>query len=232
MISNKVFINECSGKVEQLMSWNEGEQFLSLGIGHFIWYPSGVKGPFKESFPQFLEFLKTQGAVPPDWLSLSPPPPCPWNSREEFKAARETPRVRELQGLLIETKILQAKFILHRLQEALPAILEFAPEEKREEIRKKFWRVAGVPGGWYALADYVNFKGEGVKPEERYDGYGWGLLQVLEEMDVSVPDDMVLKEFSKAADFALTRRVGHSPPERWEQRWLFGWKRRVATYSE
>jgi hypothetical protein len=231
-ISNKIYINECSGKAEQLMSWNEGEQFLSLGIGHFIWYPSGVTGPFQESFPQFLDFLKTQGEDLPDWLSSFPPPSCPWNSREEFQAARETPRTRELQDLLVGTRILQAKFILQRLQQALPAMLEFASEEKREKIREKFWRVAGVPGGWYALADYVNFKGEGVKPEERYDGYGWGLLQALDEMNTAVADDLVLKEFSKAADFVLTRRVEHSPPERWEQRWLFGWKRRVATYSQ
>ena len=29
------------------------------------------------------------------------------------------------------------------------------------------------------MIDYVNFKGDGLKPTERYKGEGWGLLQVL-----------------------------------------------------
>jgi hypothetical protein len=29
---------------------NAGEEFASLGIAHFIWYPEGKRGPF-EAFP-------------------------------------------------------------------------------------------------------------------------------------------------------------------------------------
>ena len=49
-IGKKIWQNECNGTVAGLTSWNEGENFASLGIGHFIWYPKGQRGPFDESF--------------------------------------------------------------------------------------------------------------------------------------------------------------------------------------
>src|SRR3989338_6301929 len=60
-IGEKIFENECAKKEECLLEWNEGEEFLSLGIGHFIWYPQGQTSPFEESFPKFLEYLKSTG---------------------------------------------------------------------------------------------------------------------------------------------------------------------------
>jgi len=74
----------------------------------------------------------------------------------------------------------------------------------------------------------VNFKGEGVSPAERYNGQGWGLLQVLETMPTS---GKALPEFSKAADIVLTRRVKNSPPARNEAKWLPGWRNRLSTYT-
>ncbi|MGZ5512150.1 MAG: hypothetical protein ACXWG7_02070, partial [Chthoniobacterales bacterium] len=50
-IGRKVWQNECGGTIAGLTSWNAGENFASLGIGHFIWYPKDVRGPFEESFP-------------------------------------------------------------------------------------------------------------------------------------------------------------------------------------
>ncbi len=35
-IGKRIWINECGGTVEGLTSWNKGEYFASLGIGHFI----------------------------------------------------------------------------------------------------------------------------------------------------------------------------------------------------
>src|SRR6266404_3179051 len=55
-IGKKIWRNECGGSVAGLTSWNSGENFASLGIGHFIWYPKGVRGPFDESFPKLVEF--------------------------------------------------------------------------------------------------------------------------------------------------------------------------------
>ena len=77
------------------------------------------------------------------------------------------------------------------------------------------------------MTDYVNFKGEGVSTSERYDGEGWGLLQVLQGMR---PGPTPLDEFSFSADQVLTRRVSHAPPARHEERWLPIWRKRVATY--
>src|SRR5207302_9486803 len=53
-IGRKVWRNECAGTVEGLTSWNAGQNFASLGIGHVIWDPKGVEGPFEESFPKLL----------------------------------------------------------------------------------------------------------------------------------------------------------------------------------
>jgi hypothetical protein len=35
-IGKRVWQNECNGTVSGLTSWNQGEDFASLGIGHFI----------------------------------------------------------------------------------------------------------------------------------------------------------------------------------------------------
>jgi hypothetical protein len=38
-IGNRIWQNECGGTLAGLTSWNTGENFASLGIGHFIWDP-------------------------------------------------------------------------------------------------------------------------------------------------------------------------------------------------
>src|SRR5204862_5017210 len=64
-IGNRIWQNECGGTVAGLTSWNTGENFASLGIGHFIWYPKGLRGPFDESFPKFVEFAGARHAKLP-----------------------------------------------------------------------------------------------------------------------------------------------------------------------
>src|ERR1700680_5207980 len=64
-IGRHLWQNECGGTISGLTSWNSGENFASLGIGHFIWYPEGVHGPFDESFPKLLAFsYERQVAIP------------------------------------------------------------------------------------------------------------------------------------------------------------------------
>jgi hypothetical protein len=46
-IGKRIWRNECGGTISGLTSWNAGENFASLGIGHFIWYPKGQRGPFE-----------------------------------------------------------------------------------------------------------------------------------------------------------------------------------------
>jgi len=230
-IGKRIWQNECNGTISGLTSWNEGEDFASLGIGHFIWYPKGRQGPFEESFPKLVSFVSSRGAkLPTLLLGVGRVPPCPWNSRAEFLQAQNTVEMNQLRRFLVDTIDLQAEFLVARLEASLPKMLAEAAPADRTNVQKQFERLTKTPQGCYALIDYVNFKGEGVLHTERYQGQGWGLLQVLEAMqgnsDSGAPD-----EFARAAKVVLTRRVQNAPPDRHESRWLTGWLRRVNSYS-
>src|ERR1051325_9363675 len=234
-IGRRIWQNECGGTVAGLTSWNVGENFASLGIGHFIWYPKGQRGPFEESFPKFLVFAATNRARLPLWLqsqSDAATPDCPWNSRTEFYQESQSSRMKELREFLAGSIDLQTGFMVERLQSALPKMVAEAQPPRRESVRTHFERVARSPNGCYALIDYVNFKGEGVLPTERYAGQGWGLLQVLEGMPERSSDQEAVKNFAVSAKNVLTNRVRNSPPERHESRWLPGWLDRINTYLQ
>jgi hypothetical protein len=228
-IGLKIWQNESGGKIAGLTSWNQRENFASLGIGHFIWYSPGQEGPFTETFPDLLNFLQEQGVILPDWLQETRD--CPWNSRAEFQNAQQSPKMKSLRQLLKETISEQTQFIIRRLESALPKILAALPTEmQRAPIRKQFYRVGQTAKGVYALIDYVHFKGEGISPTERYQGQGWGLLQVLEQMLAEPTTGNATEDFAEAALWVLKRRIKNSPPERREDRWLFGWISRLNTY--
>ncbi len=223
-IGRQIWRNEGAGRIENLTVWNQGEDFPSFGIGHFIWYPAGVSGVFEESFPQLLQHLSASRDLP-SWLATARG--APWRSREEFIAAIDGAELKELRRLLSETLAPQTGFIVARMQAALPKMLAALDDASaRTRVERQFYRVAAAPNGLYALIDYVNFKGEGSNPRERYRGEGWGLLQVLERMDERA--DEVMAEFVRAADFVLTRRVNNA--DRDESRWLPGWRKRLQTY--
>ena len=228
-IGQLVFINECGGKTENLISWNEGEDFASLGIGHFLWYPKGKEGPFQESFPLFLEFLKQKGMKLPGWMAESQDIDLPWNSRDQFINNNDY-KMKELWNLLIETTDIQTVFIIERFKKSVPRIFDTALIELHGQIKTQLYRVAYSPMGMYALIDYVNFKGDGTKITERYNGQGWGLLQVLEVMHGTEKGVVAIEDFANAAKVVLKRRAGNSPPERNEKRWIPGWENRVETY--
>lgn len=228
VIGRRVWQNECGGTREGLTSWNAGENFASLGIGHFIWYPKGVDGPFEESFPELLRFLAANGTRLPAWLK--PDADCPWKSRAEFQAASRGREMNELRDLLASSIRLQSRFLAQRMERALPKLLAAAPANQREHVRRQFERLAATGKGTFALIDYVNFKGEGTNPKERYGGEGWGLLQVLEGMDGS--DSNPSRAFGESAARVLARRVKNSPPDRKESRWLPGWTTRVKAYAD
>jgi hypothetical protein len=230
-IGKRVWQNECNGTISGLTAWNKGEDFASLGIGHFIWYPEGRRGPFEESFPKLVSFISNRGAkLPTLLLSAGAGQPCPWNSRAEFVRAQNTAEMNQLRRFLADTIDLQAEFLVARLEAALPKMLAQAAPADRTNVQQQFERLTKTPQGCYALVDYVNFKGEGVLHTERYQGQGWGLLQVLESMHGN-SDAGGVDEFARAAKAVLIRRVQNSPPERHESRWLTGWLRRVNSYS-
>ncbi len=136
----------------------------------------------------------------------------------------------QLRSFLVDTIDLQAEFLIARLESSLPKMLAEAVPSDRANIQEQFEHLTRTSQGCYALVDYVNFKGEGVLHTERYQGQGWGLLQVLEAMRGTSGAGGV-DEFARAARAVLTQRVQNSPADRHESRWLSGWIRRVNSYN-
>lgn len=227
-IGRKIWQNECGGSVAGLTSWNSGEEFPSLGIGHFIWYPAGFKGWFSESWPQFAAFAKARGATLP---TVATQAHSPWRTQAEFKQDFNSPRMTALRAWLAANVTLQTDFIIARSRAALPKIIAAAPRGERLRIERNYHKVAASPQGTYALIDYVNFKGEGTLATERYRDRGWGLLQVLGEMRDVAPGPAAASEFAAAAKRVLSRRIANSPPARGEKRWEAGWHQRCETYA-
>lgn len=228
-VGQEIFQNECAGQFQCLIHWNESEAFPSLGIGHFIWYPSGVNERFVESFPALIEYMEQRQLNIPQWLRDQEPFDAPWSDREAFLAVADSPEMAELREFLAGTQGIQAEFIFRRAKEALAKIVKAVPDARRQDVQKKLRTLSQSPGGVYALMDYVNFKGEGLSADERYNGEGWGLLQVLLAMQ---PGQNTLVDFREAAATVLTRRAQNadSPVER--DRWLAGWLKRLETYKE
>jgi hypothetical protein len=227
-IGRKIWQNECAGSVEGLTSWNGGEEFPSLGIGHFIWYPAGFKGRFEESWPSFVVFAKKNGSkVPPVALERH----SPWKTKAEFQKDFKGARLSSLRAWLAGNVGLQTDFIIARSRAALPKILAAAPASEKDRIAANYQKVATTPQGTYALIDYVNFKGEGTQVSERYNGYGWGLMQVLGGMKEVPAGAPAAAEFSASAKRILSRRIANSPPARGEKRWEEGWHNRCNSYA-
>ena len=223
-VGRKVWQNECGGSRDGLTSWNAGEGFASLGIGHFIWYPKGVEGPYEESFPALVQFFGANGVKLPGWLKANSD--CPWNSKAEFQAEFRSERMNELRDLLASTIREQSRFLALRMEKALPKLAGEAPAARRPIIEARFQKLAATGKGTFALIDYVNFKGEGTNPKERYRGQGWGLLQVLEGMEEGDP----VQAFSDSAARVLALRVKNAQPKD-ESQWLKGWTNRVRNYA-
>lgn len=234
-VGRQVWLNETGGDRDMITAWNPAEDFASVGIGHFIWFPEGLQTRFAESFPKVLAFLRANGAKPPAWLDREPAPPCPWRTRAEFNRSFEGQQMRQLRAFLHETVGLQTLYLVERMKAALPKVLDSLPtEDQRTHVRTQFHRVVAASPDLYPLIDYINFKGEGIAPFETYPSVatgepeGWGLKHVLLSMTGTSPDrTAVLGEFADATGFVLKRRIRNNPPnKRWEQ----GWLKRCETY--
>lgn len=236
-VAHQIWLNETGGNPDGVIAWNAGEDFISVGIGHFIWFPAGSPAPFVETFPRFIAFLRRQNAPLPEWLDKAPLPACPWNSRAEFLKARTTPRYLQVRKFLDDTKAAQIQFLLARTQSAFDAIIaKTADEGQRRHLAIQYARITKASTDLYPLIDYVNFKGEGIELREtasdRRTGTneGWGLRHVLLGMSGSSDDArIVLGEFADSARAVLLRRIRNQPQTR---RWKNGWLRRVATYRQ
>jgi hypothetical protein len=234
-IGQKIWLNETGGKNDAITSWNANEEFASLGIGHFIWFPVGKWLPYEETFPALLEFMRKKNVHLPAWLDQAQIPANPWTSRAEFRKNSNSPQIKELRQFLLDTVAEQTQFMVARAQGAMEKILKTTPDgTEREHIVLQFTRVIRASEDFYPLIDYINFKGEGTNPDEtamdRETGrrQGWGLKQVLLKMNGDTSDQKAVRaEFADAAQFVLQQRVRNLPSNR-----LFevGWLRRVATY--
>ncbi len=234
-IAMKVWQNEGASLDKYLIHWNDGEAFASVGIGHFIWFSKGHSEKFQQVFPRVISLMEISQIKLPDWLNSHTP--LPWSSKEELNLAKKSgsKKYLELFDLLKSTKKIQAKYLVNRFNMALPRMLETITDPSLKiVVRQNFHLVLrNTDGtinerGLYALLDYINFKGEGIVTSERYQGQGWGLIQVLENMNLTETNS--LNSFALSADKILTRRIKNSPPERGEQRWKKNWHNRVMSY--
>ena len=229
-IGDKIFKNETGGRIDQLTHWNLREDFASMGIGHFTWYPSGRKQRYGNTFPGLLDYLKKNGVQLPQWVQRARFEGAPWRTRAELMRAKNTPEVKQFSQLLYNTRHLQAKYIMDRAMRAMPKLVKKTPPHLRGLVANNLNAVANTRGGRYVLVDYTNFKGEGLSRNGGYKGQNWGLLQVLENMRPSQPGPQALNEFADASMRILERRVRNSDPRRNERKWLPGWRNRTNTY--
>ena len=135
----------------------------------------------------------------------------------------------EFKRLLENTMDLQTLFMLERLKRFESKIFIFPFKSMAHE---RFKKLASTTRGVYVLMDYLNFKGSGLDGSEKYKGHGWGLKQVLEEMDEEAFQKSPLEEFSRTAIKVLERRVMNSTSEDKEYLRLIGWKNRILSYSK
>jgi len=234
-IGQKIWLNETGGKIDAITSWSANEEFASLGIGHFIWFPVGKWLPFEESFPALLEFMRKKNVRLPAWLDQTQIPANPWTSRAEFRKNANSPQMKELRQFLLDTVAEQTQFMVARAQGAMEKILKTTPDgTEREHIVIQFTRVIRASENFYPLIDYINFKGEGTNPNEAAMNsetgrrQGWGLKQVLLKMNGVTGDPKAVRaEFADAAQFVLQQRVRNLPSNRVFE---VGWLRRIATY--
>lgn len=230
-IGKKVWQNECGGSYDGLTTWKQGEAWPSLGILHMISFVDDARYPYQEMFPEFLKFCQKKGKFLPAGI-LGPDKRLIWKSRQAFYAQFQSPAMKALRQFLYDTIPLQAEFMVIRLYKTVPSLLRQLPEKKRLHVQQQFERVAQSDGGMYALVDYLNFKGDGTKKKEAYQGVQWGLLQVLEGMHGTAKGKPALQEFARSAKKVLEHRVHHAPAQRKEQQWLQGWYNRIDTYMK
>ncbi|XBD75536.1 hypothetical protein ABFY27_06270 [Akkermansia massiliensis] len=164
-----------------------GEAFPSLGIGHFIWFPTGITERFEESFPSFVQFCRKRGARVPEWFSGA----APWRTRAEFEAADVRGGLPERMRQWLSSPValqMQADFIIARSVAALGRIK--SQSRRPAEMAARYNAVATAPNGMYALIDYVNFKGREPTPRNNTGGRVGGSGRCWRRCARPLPDSL------------------------------------------
>jgi len=223
MIALKISDNENTRERLRLIRWREEDEFSSLGIVSFFWYPHGEKSA-ELSFNGLLGYI-AQSRHLPGWLNDANTPP--WNSREEFLSARHDVFKAKLRDFLQQARSEQVQYLIMYLEANLPRMLkEVKNPFAKMHVYENFYHVAVQENGVYALIDYSMFMGSGVSPEDRYNNLGWGLVHVLENMKGDAEN--LMEAFVSSADILLMRRIESLPKD--ERRHLVDWRRRINTY--
>ncbi len=228
----KIEQNETAGQKDYLTYWSKNEAFPSFGIGHFIWLPKNSQAPFQQTFPDLVQFIsKTKS--PPYWLLNLHPFELPWQNRTEFYRAFNDEALTRLRDWLAESKTEQAQFIVNQFVEKVAQKLtQLSPEQQRIFVQNLNLLMLTEPGV-YAVLDYYNFKGLGANSQEQYQGQGWGLVDVVLNMDakkMSAVHHTALAEFVDSAKEKLLTRTKNAPKTKNESRWLTGWFKRLNGY--
>jgi hypothetical protein len=215
---NQLSVNEGTKEKKNLAFWSTNEAFPSLGIGHFIW---GTDGVYDYVFPQFVDFLLEKSEETPPAFTFPTKyqtslynklivngkltyPKEAWKDKESFDKSTITS---ELRNFLDETEVknMQREFIMQRAYKSIYSIIE---TEKDPTIKTKLKTrinklINESDNSRFALLDYINFKGNGLKTTERVNGKGWGLKQVILGMN----DPIDLNSFIISAKARLKVRL-------------------------
>ncbi len=151
----------------------------------------------------------------------------------------------EIRHFLSNPKILQlqAQFVIEKTFLSLHRILAASHRESPTETQllyRKIQLLLSSSEGVLSIVDYLNFKGEGLKPSERtpLEKYPWGLKTVLEIMPAMDPADASQQpnvQFTQAALCSLQRMAYHSgtadsKDQLQRYAWLNGgWKTRIES---
>ncbi|WP_319557610.1 hypothetical protein [Thiomicrorhabdus sp.] len=232
-LTQRIYLNECASKEAFLLYWSENEAFPSLGIGHFIWFPQGVNPAFEETFPQMLAYVSERYPAP-EWLRNNLLQDAPWKDRDEFLLWQSSEQAKAFRGWLKETMALQSEFILTRFFRKWQQAIGNKALVGQTNLQKRFNSLLSFESGALAVVDYFNFKGLGDSVKERYQGEGWGLIQVLQAMNwhEGMQEGQLLEEFVSAAKSRLALRVSLAKDWQAERRWLPGWYKRLNAYQE
>ncbi|MFZ4116632.1 MAG: hypothetical protein ACOYK6_07940 [Chthoniobacterales bacterium] len=226
---------------ENKPKWGEDQEhnFVYIGSLEYIWYGENNRAQFVEDWPTVASRLKAAGLPIEDWALGA----CPWNTKEDFDEEVKSStlpdstldpesRIGKLIALLSqdEAKTVQVQTLVDRLNRALesshdssltPTIFQDLPPGELELLKSNLDAVASVqdakghPLGLYALIDYPYFKGEGTAIGEHCNVDGWGLQEVLLNMDpnkVKDADGVVdgpLQAFIDSGMATLDRRIAN-----------------------
>lgn len=214
--------HEYGGDPKGVVMWNKYENFLSLGIGHYLWGRNSGQG---ESFREMIKYVHSTGCYRGAYPSVlkfrdGSIGGMPWGSKKSFEASESSAQVKELKSFLLgkDMQVCQVKFQMNRLQAGLSKMLQ--KEATNFEFKKTVNELASSEAGVVAMLDYVNFKGEGLSEKRRGN---WGLFEVLRRASVD-PNVRAVNKFKAAAINVLKNR------EDWST-YGPGWTKRIVQYG-